>query len=91
MVRMLDILSQYMQLRGFLHQRLDGSMASAARQRAMDHFNADNSPDFAFLLSTRAGGLVRNTPQTHNTHTQDTENVQSPLCAIFVLVVFGFL
>jgi hypothetical protein len=23
----------------------------------MEHFNAPNSPDFAFLLSTRAGGL----------------------------------
>jgi len=57
MVRMLDLLSEYMQLRGFLHQRLDGSMNSAARQRAMDHFNAPDSPDFAFLLSTRAGGL----------------------------------
>lgn len=24
---------------------------------AMEHFNAPDSPDFAFLLSTRAGGL----------------------------------
>ena len=26
----------------------------------MEHFNAPNSPDFAFLLSTRAGGLGLN-------------------------------
>ena len=57
MVRMLDVLSRYLSLRGFLHQRLDGSMKSTARQYAMDHFNAANSADFAFLLSTKAGGL----------------------------------
>lgn len=57
MVRVLDIIGDYMRLRGFPHQRLDGSTPAAARQAAMEHFNAPNSPDFAFLLSTRAGGL----------------------------------
>ncbi|EIN11962.1 hypothetical protein PUNSTDRAFT_99321 [Punctularia strigosozonata HHB-11173 SS5] len=57
MVRMLDILSDYMSLRGYLHQRLDGMVASEARKKSIAHFNAPNSPDFAFLLSTRAGGL----------------------------------
>ncbi|KAJ7594285.1 SNF2 family N-terminal domain-containing protein [Mycena floridula] len=57
MVRMLDILSDYMNLRGYLHQRLDGMVASDARKRAIAHFNAPGSADFAFLLSTRAGGL----------------------------------
>ena len=57
MVRMLDIISQYCNLRGFLHQRLDGSVSATSRQRSMDHFNAPGSPDFIFLLSTRAGGL----------------------------------
>ncbi|TRM69410.1 SNF2 family N-terminal domain-containing protein [Schizophyllum amplum] len=57
MVRMLDILSDYMSLRGYTHQRLDGTIASDARKRAMAHFNMPGSPDFAFLLSTRAGGL----------------------------------
>ncbi|KAJ3936533.1 MAG: SNF2 family N-terminal domain-containing protein [Lentinula lateritia] len=57
MVRMLDILSDYMSLRGYLHQRLDGMVASEARKKSILHFNAPNSPDFAFLLSTRAGGL----------------------------------
>ena len=27
------------------------------RKDAIDHFNAEGSPDFCFLLSTRAGGL----------------------------------
>jgi len=57
MVRMLDILSDYMTLRGYLHQRLDGMVASDARKKSIAHFNASGSPDFAFLLSTRAGGL----------------------------------
>ncbi|KAF7315507.1 ATP-dependent DNA helicase [Mycena indigotica] len=57
MVRMLDILSDYMSLRGYIHQRLDGMVASDARKKSIAHFNAPNSPDFAFLLSTRAGGL----------------------------------
>jgi chromodomain-helicase-DNA-binding protein 1 len=57
MVRMLDILSDYMSLRGYIHQRLDGMVASDARKKSIAHFNAPGSPDFAFLLSTRAGGL----------------------------------
>ena len=57
MVRMLDILSDYMALRGYAHQRLDGMVASEARKKSIAHFNAPGSPDFAFLLSTRAGGL----------------------------------
>ncbi|KAF9529183.1 chromodomain-helicase DNA-binding protein [Crepidotus variabilis] len=57
MVRMLDILSDYMSLRGYAHQRLDGMIASDARKKSIAHFNAPGSLDFAFLLSTRAGGL----------------------------------
>lgn len=57
MVRMLDILSDYLSLRGYVHQRLDGTVSSDIRNRAIDHFNAPGSPDFCFLLSTRAGGL----------------------------------
>lgn len=57
MVRMLDILSDYMGLRGYQHQRLDGMVSSDQRKKSIAHFNAENSPDFAFLLSTRAGGL----------------------------------
>jgi chromodomain-helicase-DNA-binding protein 1 len=57
MVRMLDILSDYMSLRNYTHQRLDGTVASEVRKKSIQHFNAPGSPDFAFLLSTRAGGL----------------------------------
>eukprot|EP01114_Cavostelium_apophysatum_P010624 TRINITY_DN2458_c0_g1_i1.p1 TRINITY_DN2458_c0_g1~~TRINITY_DN2458_c0_g1_i1.p1 ORF type:complete len:1441 (+),score=525.32 TRINITY_DN2458_c0_g1_i1:182-4504(+) len=57
MVRMLDILSDYLTARGFHYQRLDGSMGHDLRKKAMEHFNAKGSSDFCFLLSTRAGGL----------------------------------
>jgi len=60
MVRMLDILHDYMVFRGHTHQRLDGSIGSEQRKRAMDTFNKPGSLDFAFLLSTRAGGLGLN-------------------------------
>eukprot|EP00879_Flechtneria_rotunda_P012304 GHRR01012851.1.p1 GENE.GHRR01012851.1~~GHRR01012851.1.p1 ORF type:complete len:597 (+),score=210.52 GHRR01012851.1:462-2252(+) len=57
MVRVLDIISDYMRLRGYPHQRLDGSTPAAQRAQAMEAFNRPDSLDFAFLLSTRAGGL----------------------------------
>ena len=57
MVKMLDILSDYLRLRGYQFQRLDGTIAAGPRRIAIDHFNAPNSNDFCFLLSTRAGGL----------------------------------
>ena len=57
MVRMLDILGDYLTLRRFPYQRLDGSIRGELRKQALDHFNAEGSPDFCFLLSTRAGGL----------------------------------
>ncbi|CAN6200132.1 unnamed protein product [Urochloa humidicola] len=57
MVKMLDILAEYLSLRGFQFQRLDGSTRADLRHQAMEHFNAPGSDDFCFLLSTRAGGL----------------------------------
>ncbi|KAK6456297.1 P-loop containing nucleoside triphosphate hydrolase protein [Scheffersomyces xylosifermentans] len=57
MVRMLDILGDYMSIKGYQFQRLDGGIPSAQRRISIDHFNAPDSKDFAFLLSTRAGGL----------------------------------
>ncbi|KAL3620342.1 Protein CHROMATIN REMODELING 5 [Castilleja foliolosa] len=57
MVRMLDLLAEYLSFKGFQFQRLDGSTKAESRHQAMDHFNAPGSEDFCFLLSTRAGGL----------------------------------
>nr|XP_027193953.1 protein CHROMATIN REMODELING 5-like [Dermatophagoides pteronyssinus] len=57
MVRMINILSKYLTLNGYKHQRLDGTMRRDVRKKAMDRFNAPDSDDFCFLLSTKAGGL----------------------------------
>ncbi|KYK58217.1 chromo domain-containing protein 1 [Drechmeria coniospora] len=57
MVKMLDILGDYLSLKGYKFQRLDGTIAAGPRRMAIDHFNAEDSDDFCFLLSTRAGGL----------------------------------
>ncbi|KAH6648435.1 P-loop containing nucleoside triphosphate hydrolase protein [Truncatella angustata] len=57
MVKMLDILGDYLRLRGYQFQRLDGTVAAGPRRLAINHFNAEESQDFCFLLSTRAGGL----------------------------------
>ncbi|XP_030648443.1 chromodomain-helicase-DNA-binding protein 2 [Chanos chanos] len=57
MVRMLDILADYLAFKRYQFQRLDGSIKGELRKQALDHFNAEGSEDFCFLLSTRAGGL----------------------------------
>ena len=57
MVRMLDLLSMYLRMRNYVFQRLDGNVGADQRKKAIEHFNAPGSPDFVFLLSTRAGGL----------------------------------
>ena len=36
---------------------MDGTTRGDIRKQALDHFNEKDSPDFCFLLSTRAGGL----------------------------------
>lgn len=55
MVKMLDLISEYCDLRGFRHERLDGRVRGSERQKAIDRF--ENEEDsFLFLLSTRAGG-----------------------------------
>lgn len=57
MVRILDILGDYLSIKGYQFQRLDGGVPSAQRKISIDHFNEPDSKDFVFLLSTRAGGL----------------------------------
>jgi SWI/SNF-related matrix-associated actin-dependent regulator of chromatin subfamily A member 5 len=54
---MLDILSDFLKLREYKHARLDGSTNRV--QRAVDvlQYNQADSSHFAYLMSTRAGGL----------------------------------
>ena len=57
MVKMLDIVSQYLRERRYSHERLDGTIRGDVRQAAIDRFCRPGSETFVFLLSTRAGGL----------------------------------
>lgn len=55
--RVLDILQDYLSYREVEFCRLDGSTNRVQRQIDINSFNAPGSPLFAFLMSTRAGGL----------------------------------
>ena len=53
----LSMVEDFLDGLGLLYHRLDGSLSSLQKQRKIDDFNAPGSPLFAFLLSTRAGGV----------------------------------
>lgn len=53
----LDIAEDFLDGLGLQHRRLDGSINSLEKQKRIDDFNAPGSPYFAFLLSTRSGGV----------------------------------
>ncbi|KCV72616.1 hypothetical protein H696_00200 [Fonticula alba] len=57
MARMLDILEDYCLFRGHAYCRIDGQTPHEDRQSQIDAYNAPGSEKFAFLLTTRAGGL----------------------------------
>ena len=52
--QMLDILEDYLSYKEYRFERIDGQVSVSQRQAAIDKFNAENSPVFCFLLSTRA-------------------------------------
>jgi chromodomain-helicase-DNA-binding protein 4 len=54
---MLDMVEDFLDGMALQYQRLDGSISSLQKQKRIDEFNAPGSPLFAFLLSTRAGGV----------------------------------
>ena len=56
---MLDLLEDYCELRAYPFVRLDGETNRVKRRLDVRRFNAPGSPLFIFLISTRAGGLVR--------------------------------
>uniref|UniRef100_A0A8K9UVJ0 DNA helicase n=1 Tax=Oncorhynchus mykiss TaxID=8022 RepID=A0A8K9UVJ0_ONCMY len=57
MTKMLDLLEDFLENEGYKYERIDGGVTGGMRQEAIDRFNAPGAPQFAFLLSTRAGGL----------------------------------
>lgn len=56
MSKMLDILENFLTLHGHTYLRLDGATKPEERQLLMQRFNT-NPKIFAFILSTRAGGV----------------------------------
>uniref|UniRef100_A0A1A8HNV8 Chromodomain helicase DNA binding protein 4a n=1 Tax=Nothobranchius korthausae TaxID=1143690 RepID=A0A1A8HNV8_9TELE len=57
MTKMLDLLEDFLEHEGYKYERIDGGVTGGMRQEAIDRFNAPGAQQFAFLLSTRAGGL----------------------------------
>ena len=59
---MLDIIEDYLHLREYKCERIDGSITGLKRQAAIDRFQGKSAgsgrePPFIMLLSTRAGGV----------------------------------
>ncbi|KAJ1526334.1 hypothetical protein ONE63_009483 [Megalurothrips usitatus] len=60
MTQLMTILEDYLNWRGFLYLRLDGTTKAEDRGDLLKRFNDPTSEYFLFLLSTRAGGLGLN-------------------------------
>ena len=57
MTRLLDILDDFLNFRGYKFCRIDGSTHYIDRERQIEKFQAEDSEVSIFILSTRAGGL----------------------------------
>ncbi|KAI0473181.1 PHD/FYVE-zinc-finger like domain-containing protein [Xylariaceae sp. FL0804] len=53
----LTIIEDFLTGLGLPHARIDGSLSALEKQKRIDAYNAPDSPLFAMLLSTRAGGV----------------------------------
>ncbi|KZF22555.1 putative RSC complex subunit [Xylona heveae TC161] len=60
MTQIMNIMEDFLRLRGLKYLRLDGSTKADDRSDLLKVFNAPGSDYFCFLLSTRAGGLGLN-------------------------------
>ncbi|CUM50424.1 uncharacterized protein AC631_01780 [Debaryomyces fabryi] len=60
MTQIMDIMEDFLRLRGMKYMRLDGGTKADDRTGLLKLFNAPDSDYFCFLLSTRAGGLGLN-------------------------------
>ena len=83
MVMMLNLLENYMKLKRFRYQRLDGGVSADQRKQSIAQFNDPDSKDFCFLLSTKAGGLGLNLQTANRVIIFDSDwNPQNDLQAI---------
>ena len=60
MTRCMDLLEEFLALRGYHYIRLDGGTKTEERGALLEEFNEQSSEVFLFLLSTRAGGMGLN-------------------------------
>lgn len=60
MVKVLNILEDFLKFRGYSFERLDGNTRASSRTEAVGRFCKASSTSFVMLLSTRAGGLGLN-------------------------------
>jgi len=84
MTMVLDILQDYMDLKHYPCERLDGNVKMVDRQQSIDRFTkaTDESEAFVFLLSTRAGGVGINLTAADTCIIYDSDwNPQSDLQA----------
>ncbi|KAJ3274983.1 Chromodomain-helicase-DNA-binding protein 1-like [Terramyces sp. JEL0728] len=58
MTKMLDIVQDYLDIRDYCYERLDGSIRGEDRNKSVSNFQQNNV--FVFLLSTKAGGVGLN-------------------------------
>jgi DNA repair and recombination RAD54-like protein len=56
----LDLFERLCRKRGYGYVRLDGSMSIKKRGKVVENFNKDDSTDFIFMLSSKAGGCGLN-------------------------------
>lgn len=57
MVKVLDLIEEYLVYRQYAYERIDGNVRGDLRQAAIDRFSKKEQNKFVFLLCTRAGGL----------------------------------
>lgn len=60
MVKVLNLLEDFLKYKGYTFERLDGSSKSSDRKDAVDRFCKASMNKFIMLLSTKAGGLGLN-------------------------------
>lgn len=73
MTQIMDIMEDFLRMRGVQYLRLDGGTKADERTDLLLKFNAPDSPYFAFLLSTRAGGLGLNLQTADTVIIYDTD------------------
>lgn len=56
----LDLCEKLFRQRGYLFVRLDGTMSIKKRAKIVERFNSPSSPEFIFMLSSKAGGCGLN-------------------------------